>query len=99
MMTGTISRPVSGCNLFYDRFESETIIYYRRVSNSKETRGLPSPVKGAGFRVQSRRSSPVRIRPLAFRERVAVIQNFAPKSSVKYRAAWFLVFAILLMKY
>jgi len=28
-------------------------------------RGLPSPVKGAGFRVQSRRSSSVRIAPLA----------------------------------
>ena len=38
-------------------------VIVRSVKNG--VRGLPSQVKGAGFRAQSRRGSPVRIRPHA----------------------------------
>ena len=49
--------------------------------NYKRTivRGSPSQVKGDGFRVHSRRGSPVRIRLLAFFSRVVgILQNATP---------------------
>ena len=56
-------------------------ISHKTRKNYKITivRGSPSQVKGDGFRVHSRRGSPVRIRLLAFFSRVVgILQNATP---------------------